>query len=42
MILSDRTCYRHILKITLTYAQSSDDVTILDVMTDKNLNFKKH
>ena len=42
MILSDRTCYRHISKINLTYVQSSDDVTLLDVMTDKNLTFKKH
>ena len=42
MILSDKTCYKHILKINLTCVQSSDDVTLLGVMTDKNLTFKKH
>ena len=29
MILGDKTCYKHILKITLTCVQSSDDVTLL-------------
>ena len=42
MILGDKTCYKHILKINLTCVQSSDDVTLLGVMTDKNLTFKKH
>ena len=39
MILGDKTCYKHILKINLTCVQSSDDVTLLGVMIDKNLNF---
>ena len=38
MILGDKTCYKHILKINST----SDDVTLLDVRIDKNLTFKKH
>ena len=42
MILSDKTCYKHILKINSTCVQSSDDVTLLSVMTDKNFIFKKH
>ena len=42
MILGDKTCYIHILKINLTCIQSSDDVTLLGVMIDKNLTFKKH
>ena len=42
MILGDKTCYKHILTINLTSVQSSDDVTLLDVMVDKNLTFKKH
>ena len=41
MILSDKTCYKHILKINLTCVQSSDEVTLLGEMTDKNLTFKK-
>ena len=41
MFLGDKTCYKHILKNNLTCVQSIDDVTILGVMTDKNLNFKK-
>ena len=40
MILGDKTCYKHILKINSTCVQSSDDVTLL--MIDKNLTFKKH
>ena len=35
-ILGDKTCYKHILKINLTCVQSSDDVTLLGVMIDKN------
>ena len=42
MILDDKTCYKHILKINLTFVQSSDDLTLLSVMIDKNLTFKKH
>ena len=42
MILGDRTCYKHILKINLTFVQSSDDVTLQGVTIDKNLTFKKH
>ena len=41
MILGDKTCYKHILKINSTCVQSSDDVTLLGVMIDKNLTFKK-
>ena len=42
MILDDKTCYRHILKINSTCVQSGDDATLLGVMIDKNLTFKKH
>ena len=42
MILDDKTCYKHILKINSISIQSSDDVTLLGVMIDKNLTFKKH
>ena len=42
MILGDKTCYKHILKINSTCVQSRDDVTLLGVTTDKNLTFKKH
>ena len=42
IILGNKNCYKHILKINLTCVQSSDDVTLLGVMTDKNLTFKKH
>ena len=42
MIFGDKTCYKHMLKINLTCVQSSDDVTLLSVMIDKNLTFKKH
>ena len=42
MILGDKTCYKHILKVNSTCVQSSDDVTLLGVMTDKNLTFKKY
>ena len=40
MILGDKTCYKHILKINSICVQSSDDVTLLGVMIDKNLTFK--
>ena len=40
MVLRDKTCYKHLLKINLTCVQSSDDVTPLGVMIDKNLTFK--
>ena len=42
MILGDKTCYKHILKINSTCVQPSDDVTLLCVMIDKNLTFKKY
>ena len=42
MVLGDKTCYKHILKINSICVQSSDDVTLLGVMIDKNLTFKKH
>ena len=42
MVLDDRTCHKLILKINSTCVQSSDDVTFLGVMTDKNITFKKH
>ena len=42
MILGDKTCYKHILNINSTCVQSSDDVTVLGVMIDKNLTFQKH
>ena len=42
MILGDKTCYKHILKIKWTCVESSDDVTLFGVMTDKNLTFKRH
>ena len=42
MILGDKTCYKHILTINLTSVQSSDDITLLGVMIDKNLTFKIH
>ena len=32
MILRDKTCYEHILKINLTCVQSSNDVTLLGVI----------
>ena len=38
MIISDKTCYKHILKINLP----CDDVTLLVVIIDKNLTFKNH
>ena len=42
MILGDKTCYKHILKINLTCVQSSGDVTLFGAMIDRNLTFKKH
>ena len=36
MILGDKSCYEHILKINLTCAQSGDDLALLAVVTDKN------
>ena len=42
MILGDKACYKHILKINSICVQSSGDVTLLGVMIDKNLTFKKH
>ena len=42
MILGDKTCYEHTLKINLTFVQSHDEVILLGVVIDKNLDFKKH
>ena len=42
MILSDKNCYKHILRINATCVQSSDSVTLLRVTIEKNLTFKKH
>ena len=42
MILGDKICYKHILKINSICVQFSDDVTLFGVMIDKNLTFKKH
>ena len=41
MILHDKTCYKHLLQINSTCVQSRDDVTLLGVVIDKNLTFKK-
>ena len=41
MILSKKTCYEHIVKINLICVQSSNDVTVLGVITEKSLTFKK-
>ena len=41
IMLGDKTCHKHILKMNLTSVQSSDDVAFLGVMIDKNLTFKK-
>ena len=42
MILGDKTCYKHISKFNSICLQSSDDVTLLGVMIDKNLTFKNY
>ena len=42
MILGDKTCYEHKLKINLTFVQSHDEVILLGVVIDENLDFKKH
>ena len=42
MILGDKTCHKHILKNNSTCVQSSGDVTLLGVMIEKNLTFRKH
>ena len=42
MIIGDKTCYKHILKIDSTCVQSSDNVTLLGVIIDMNLTFKTH
>ena len=42
MILGNKTCYKHILKINLTCVWSSADINLLGTMFDKNLTFKKH
>ena len=40
MMVRDKSCYKYILKTNLTYVQSSDDLTLLGVMVDKNLTLK--
>ena len=40
MILGDKTCYKHILKINLNRVRSSNNVTLLGVMNDMNLTLK--
>ena len=42
MIPGNKTCYKRILRINSTCVESSDDATLLGVMIDKNLIFKKH
>ena len=42
MIVGDKTCYEHILKINLNFVQSRDEVILLGVVIDKGLDFKKH
>ena len=42
MIPGNKTCYKHILRINSTCVESSDDATLLGVMIEKNLIFKKH
>ena len=42
MIIGDKTCYKHILKIDSTCVQSSDNVTLLGVIIDMNLTFKTY
>ena len=41
MILSDKTCYEHILKNYITSFQSSDNETLLGIITGASLTFKK-
>ena len=41
MTVGDKTCYEHILRINLTFAQSCDEVILLGVVIDKSLDFKK-
>ena len=41
MILGNKTCHKHILKINSICVQCSDDVTLLGVIIDKNLTSKK-
>ena len=42
LILGDKTCYEHMLKINLICVECSDNVTLLGVIIDKNLTFKKY
>ena len=42
IIISDKACYEHILKIYLTCVQSNHDVTPLGLLIDKSLFFKKY
>ena len=42
MIVGDKVCYEHLLKINLTCVQPSNEVTLFGVIIDKSLTFKKH
>ena len=42
MILGDKNFYENILKINLTYVQSSDAAILIGVIIDKSLTFQKH
>ena len=42
MMLGDKTRHEHIIKTKNTWVQSNDAVTLLGVIIDKNLTFKKH
>ena len=42
MMLGDKTRHEHIIKTKKTWVQSNDAVTLLGVIIDKNLTFKKH
>ena len=39
MVLRDKACYELIFKINLPCVQSSDDITLLGIIIDKNLTF---
>ena len=42
MIVGDKTCYEHILKINLIFVQSRDEIILLGAVTDKSLDLQKH
>ena len=41
-MFGDKTRHEHIIKTKKTWVQSNDAVTLLGVIIDKNLTFKKH